>query len=64
MKQSRFGWFYGLRAFELDPTLAEPRTHVAYHPQKCHYEDAYSYQLAGSREGHGACARLESEFAP
>jgi tetratricopeptide (TPR) repeat protein len=36
-------WFYGLRAFELDPTLAEPRTHVAYHPQKCHYGDAYSY---------------------
>jgi TolB-like protein/tetratricopeptide (TPR) repeat protein len=35
--------FSGLRAFELDPTLAEARTHVAYHPQKCHYEDAYSY---------------------
>jgi TolB-like protein/Flp pilus assembly protein TadD len=35
--------FYGVRAFELDPTLAEPRTHVAYHPQKLHYEDAYSY---------------------
>jgi TolB-like protein/Flp pilus assembly protein TadD len=38
-----YRWFYGLRAFELDPTLAEPRCHVAYHPQKCHYEDAYSY---------------------
>ena len=38
-----YRWFYGMRAFELDPTLAEPRTHVAYHPQKCHYEDAYSY---------------------
>jgi tetratricopeptide (TPR) repeat protein len=36
-------WFYGLRAFELDPTLAESRCHVAYHPQKCHYGDAYSY---------------------
>jgi TolB-like protein/Flp pilus assembly protein TadD len=36
-------WFYGTRAFELDPTLAEARTHVAYHPQKCRYEDAYSY---------------------
>lgn len=35
--------FYGLRAFELDSTLAEARTHIAYHPQKCHYEDAYSY---------------------
>jgi TolB-like protein/DNA-binding winged helix-turn-helix (wHTH) protein len=34
--------FYGLRALELDPALAEPRTHVAYHPQKCHYKDAYS----------------------
>jgi serine/threonine-protein kinase len=38
-----YRWFYGMRAFELDPTLAEPRTHVAYHPQKCHYQDAYSY---------------------
>jgi TolB-like protein/tetratricopeptide (TPR) repeat protein len=38
-----YRWFYGMRAFELDPTLAEPRTHVAYHPQKCRYEDAYSY---------------------
>jgi TolB-like protein/Flp pilus assembly protein TadD len=38
-----YRWFYGMRAFELDPTLAEPRTHVAYHPQKCHYADAYSY---------------------
>jgi TolB-like protein/Flp pilus assembly protein TadD len=38
-----YRWFYGMRAFELDPALAEPRTHVAYHPQKCHYGDAYSY---------------------
>jgi TolB-like protein/Flp pilus assembly protein TadD len=36
-------WFYGMRAAELDPMLAEPRTHVAYHPQKTRYEDAYSY---------------------
>ena len=36
-------WFYGLRACELDPLLAEPRTHVAYHPQKTRHEDAYSY---------------------
>jgi serine/threonine-protein kinase len=36
-------WFYGTRAAELDPMLAEPRTHVAYHPQKTRYEDAYSY---------------------
>ncbi len=34
--------FYGLRAVELDPTLAEPRTHVAYRPVKCHYKDSYS----------------------
>ncbi len=38
-----YRWFYGLRAFELNPTLAEPRTHVAYHPEKCRYEDAYTY---------------------
>ena len=43
--------FYGLRAFELDPKLAEPRTHVAYRPQKCHHEDAYSYNwLAAEKE--------------
>ncbi len=36
-------WFYGLRSFEIDPSLAEPRCHVAYHPQKCRYEDSYSY---------------------
>jgi TolB-like protein/DNA-binding winged helix-turn-helix (wHTH) protein len=36
-------WFYGVQAAELDPMLAEPRTHVAYHPQKTRYEDAYSY---------------------
>ncbi len=38
-----YRWFYGLRAFELDPSLAESRCHVAYHPQKCHYGDAYSF---------------------
>jgi TolB-like protein len=43
--------FYGLRAFELDPTLAEPRTHVAYRPEKCRHEDAYSYNwLEAERE--------------
>jgi TolB-like protein/Flp pilus assembly protein TadD len=36
-------WFYGVRAAELDPTLAEPRTHVAYHPRKTRHEDAYTY---------------------
>jgi TolB-like protein/Flp pilus assembly protein TadD len=46
-----FRRFYGVRASELDPTLAEPRTHVAYHPQKLHYEDAYSYNwLEAERE--------------
>jgi len=43
--------FYGLRAFELDPTLAEARTHVAYRPEKCRHEDAYSYNwLEAARE--------------
>ncbi len=43
--------FYGVRAFELDPALAEPCTHIAYHPQKIHYEDAYSYNwLEAERE--------------
>jgi Flp pilus assembly protein TadD len=43
--------FYGVRAFELDPTLAEPRTHLAYHPQKLHFQDAYSYNwLEAERE--------------
>jgi tetratricopeptide (TPR) repeat protein len=43
--------FYGVRAFELDPALAEPRTHIAYHPQKLHFEDAYSYNwLEAERE--------------
>jgi hypothetical protein len=32
-------WFYGVRAAELDPTLAEPRTHVAYHPRKTRHEE-------------------------
>jgi len=52
-----YRWFYGMRAFELDSTLAESRCHVAYHPQKCHYEDAYSYnwleaekQMANARD--------------
>jgi tetratricopeptide (TPR) repeat protein len=35
--------FYGLRAFELDPTLAEARTHVAYRPQKCRHDEPFSY---------------------
>ncbi len=35
--------FYVLRAIELDPTLAEARTLLAYHPEKCNYRDAYSY---------------------
>jgi TolB-like protein/DNA-binding winged helix-turn-helix (wHTH) protein/Flp pilus assembly protein TadD len=49
-------WFYGLRAFELDPMLAEPRTHVAYHPEKTHHEDAYSYNWLEA-ERDMACAR-------
>lgn len=33
---------YGRRAAELDPELAEPRTHLAYHPVKSSDGDAYS----------------------
>jgi TolB-like protein/Flp pilus assembly protein TadD len=35
--------FYALRAIELDPALAEAQTLVAFHPEKCHYGDAYAY---------------------
>ncbi|HEX9120038.1 MAG TPA: winged helix-turn-helix domain-containing protein [Terriglobales bacterium] len=38
--------FYALRAFELDSTLAEPQTLVAFHPEKCNYVGAYSYNWA------------------
>jgi TolB-like protein/Flp pilus assembly protein TadD len=58
-----YRWFYGTRAFELDPTLAEPRTHVAYHPQKCHYEDAYSYNWLEA-ERDMACARDMNPNSP
>ncbi|HEX9119340.1 MAG TPA: tetratricopeptide repeat protein [Terriglobales bacterium] len=35
--------FYSLRAFELDSTLAETHALIAFHPEKCHYIDAYAY---------------------
>jgi TolB-like protein/tetratricopeptide (TPR) repeat protein len=35
--------FYALRAFELDSTLAETHALIAFHPEKCHYIDAYAY---------------------
>jgi TolB-like protein/Flp pilus assembly protein TadD len=52
-------WFYGMRAAELDPTLAEPRTHVAYHPQKTRYEDAYSYNWVDAERGMAAARDLD-----
>ena len=42
--------FYSLRAFELDSTLAEPQTLVAFHPEKCNYVGAYSYNWAETEE--------------
>jgi TolB-like protein/Flp pilus assembly protein TadD len=51
-------WFYGLRAFELDPMLAEPRTHVAYHPEKTHHEDAYSYNWLEAERGMASARDL------
>ena len=35
--------FYSLRAFDLDSTLAETHALIAFHPEKCHYIDAYAY---------------------
>jgi TolB-like protein/Flp pilus assembly protein TadD len=35
--------FYCMRAFEIDPTAAETLTLVAYLPEKCRYEDPYTY---------------------
>lgn len=51
--------FYALRAIELDPTLAEAQTLIAFRPEKCHYRDAYVYnwteteqQMARARDLH------------
>lgn len=38
--------FYALRAIELDPTLLATQTLVAFHPEKCNYIGAYSYNWA------------------
>jgi TolB-like protein/Flp pilus assembly protein TadD len=56
-------WFYGARAAELDPSLAEPRTHVAYHPRKTRYEDAYSYDWIEAERGMAA-ARDQDPNSP
>jgi TolB-like protein/Flp pilus assembly protein TadD len=53
--------FYGVRAVELDPTLAEPRTHVAYHPQKTRYEDAYSYNWVEAERGMAEARDLDPD---
>lgn len=39
-------WRYALRAFQLDPALAEPRTLVAYRPQKTAYGYTYNWTEA------------------
>jgi TolB-like protein/tetratricopeptide (TPR) repeat protein len=51
--------FYAQRAIELDPALAETQTLIAFHPEKCHYTDAYVYnwseaevQMARARDLH------------
>jgi TolB-like protein/Flp pilus assembly protein TadD len=51
--------FYALRAIELDSALAEAQALVAFHPEKCHYADAYAYnwtdteqQMARARDLH------------
>lgn len=48
--------FYALRAFELDSTLAETHALIAFHPEKCHYIDAYAYNWTEA-EMHMAHAR-------
>jgi len=35
--------FYCMRAFEIDPTAVESLTLVAYLPERCRYEDPYTY---------------------
>ncbi len=52
-------WFYGTRAADLDPMLAEPRTHVAYHPQKTRHEDAYSYNWLEAERGMASARDLD-----
>jgi TolB-like protein/Flp pilus assembly protein TadD len=52
-------WFYGVQATELDPTLAEPRTHVAYHPRKTRYEDAFTYNWAEAERDMASARDLD-----
>jgi TolB-like protein/tetratricopeptide (TPR) repeat protein len=42
--------FYALRAIELNPKLIETRCLAAFHPEKCTYADAYSYNWAETSE--------------
>ena len=42
--------FYALRAIELDPTLAETHGLIAFHPEKSHYVDAYTYNWAEAEQ--------------
>ena len=42
--------FYALRAIELDAELIETRCLSAFHPEKCNYGDAYSYNWTETAE--------------
>jgi TolB-like protein/tetratricopeptide (TPR) repeat protein len=62
--------FYALRAFELDSTLAETHTLIAFHPEKCNYIGAYSYnwaetekQMAHARNLYPNCPFLRVGYA-
>ena len=54
-------WFYGMRAVELDPLLAEPRTHVAYHPRKTRHGDAYTYNWLEAERGMAHARGLDPD---
>lgn len=42
--------FYALRAIELDPNLIETRCLSAFHPERCNYGEAYSYNWTETAE--------------
>jgi TolB-like protein len=62
--------FYALRAIELDPNLLEAQTLAAFHPEKCNYIDAYSYnwsetekQMAQVRDLHPNSPLIRLRYA-
>ncbi|HMK22093.1 MAG TPA: tetratricopeptide repeat protein [Terriglobales bacterium] len=56
--------FYALRAVELDPTLSETHGLIAFHPEKSHYVDAYTYNWveAEKQMGHARDLYPNSPF--